>query len=371
MAGKRSNGEGSIRKTKSGSWRGEIMDGYTPDGKKNIIRFTAKTRAEVLDKIRTYRASMDACIRIDKKMRFSDWADTWYGDYKSEVQPSTYSSYQYTLKALKKGFADQPLAEILPIHINRFLDKLSADGYSLSMIRKCRAMLIQIFDAADSNGLILRNPARRAKTVRNKTNGFSGEHKEKDAFTEKEVSHLMRTLPDDLLGNSIRTLLGSGMRVQELLALRSEDISEDGSVIRIEYAVKMVNGVPQLGPPKSVRSRRTIPIPEQFCPYVRYLREHSGTPYVWTCPGGSHLYGIGAFRRRFYMALENAGQVRRLSPHCCRHTYVTMLQASGVPMETIAALMGHADIKTTEGYLHQSAETLAKAVEVLNGKAVA
>ena len=66
---------------------------------------------------------------------------------------------------------------------------------------------------------------------------------------------------------------------------------------------------------------------------------------------------------------ENVGQVRKLSPHCCRHTYVTMLQANGVPMETIAALTGHSDIKTTEGYLHQSADTLAKAVEVLNGKA--
>ena len=127
----------------------------------------------------------------------------------------------------------------------------------------------------------------------------------------------------------------------------------------------MVNGVPQLGPPKSVRSRRTIPIPEQFCPYVRYLREHSGTPYVWTCPGGNPLYGVGSFRRRFYTALKNVGQVRKLSPHCCRHTYVTMLQANGVPMETIAALTGHSDIKTIEGYLHQSADTLAKAVEVL------
>ena len=158
--------------------------------------------------------------------------------------------------------------------------------------------------------------------------------------------------------------------LQELLALRPEDISEDGSVIHVEYAVKMVNGVPQLGPPKSVRSRRTIPIPEQFCPYVRYLREHSGTPYVWTCSGGNPLYGVGSFRRRFYTALKNVGQVRKLSPHCCRHTYVTMLQANGVPMETIAALTGHSDIKTTEGYLHQSADTLAKAVEVLNGKAV-
>ena len=122
MAGKRSNGEGSVRKTKNGSWRGEIMDGYTPDGKKNIVRFTAETRAEVLDKLRAYRAGMDSGVHIDKRMCFADWADTWYGDYKSEVQPSTYSGYQYTLKALKKGFGDQPLAEILPIHVNRFLD---------------------------------------------------------------------------------------------------------------------------------------------------------------------------------------------------------------------------------------------------------
>lgn len=369
MAGKRSNGEGCIRKTKSGSWRGEIMDGYTPEGKRHIVRFTAKTRAGVLDKLRAYRAEMESGARIDKKMCFSDWADTWYGDYKSEVQPSTYSGYQYTLKALKKGFGEQPLAEILPIHINRFLDKLSADGYSLSMIRKCRAMLIQIFDAADSNGLVLRNPARKTKTVRSKQNGFRGEHKEKDAFTEREVTRLMGALPDDLLGNSIRTLLCSGMRVQELLALRPEDISEDGSVIHVEYAVKMVNGVPQLGPPKSARSRRVIPIPEQFRPYVRYLREHSGAPYVWTCPGEAPLYGIGSFRWRFYTALKNVGQVRPLSPHCCRHTYVTMLQAGGVPMETIAALTGHADIKTTEGYLHQSVPALAKAVEALNAKA--
>lgn len=288
-----------------------------------------------------------------------------------EVQERQIESILISVHAqgAEKGFGEQPLAEILPIHINRFLDKLSADGYSLSMIRKCRAMLIQIFDAADSNGLVLRNPARKTKTVRSKQNGFRGEHKEKDAFTEREVTRLMGALPDDLLGNSIRTLLCSGMRVQELLALRPEDISEDGSVIHVEYAVKMVNGVPQLGPPKSARSRRVIPIPEQFRPYVRYLREHSGAPYVWTCPGEAPLYGIGSFRRRFYTALKNVGQVRLLSPHCCRHTYVTMLQAGGVPMETIAALTGHADIKTTEGYLHQSAPALAKAVEALNAKA--
>lgn len=157
--------------------------------------------------------------------------------------------------------------------------------------------------------------------------------------------------------------------MQELLALRPEDISEDGSVIHVEYSREDGEWRAAARTAQERPRRRVIPIPEQFRPYVRYLREHSGAPYVWTCPGEAPLYGIGSFRRRFYTALKNVGQVRPLSPHCCRHTYVTMLQANGVPMETIAALTGHSDIKTTEGYLHQSADTLAKAVEVLNGKA--
>ena len=368
MAGKRSHGEGNIRKTASGSWRGEIMDGYTSDGKRNIVRFAGETRGEVLDKIRAYRTNADSGVRIDKKISFASWADAWYEDYKSEVQPSTYSGYQYTLRTLKNSFGGDILSEILPIHINRFMDKLMSDGYSLSMIHKCRAMLIQIFDAADNNGLILRNPARKAKSFRKKAD-LCNTGREKDAFTEVEVSHLLAVLPNDLLGNSIRTMLGTGMRVQELLALRPCDIAEDGTSIRIDKAVKMVDGVPQLGPPKSSHSRRVIPIPALFRPCVSYLREHGGTPYIWTHPDENPLYAVGSFRRRYYTALKRAGHVRLLPPHCCRHTYVTRLQANGVPMETIAALTGHSDIKTTEGYLHQSPETLAKAVEALNGKA--
>ncbi len=47
MAKKRSSGEGSVWKLKSGSWRGQLMDGYREDGKKNIISFSADTKASV------------------------------------------------------------------------------------------------------------------------------------------------------------------------------------------------------------------------------------------------------------------------------------------------------------------------------------
>lgn len=48
---KRANGEGSIRKLSNGSWRGEIMLGYTPEGKRRVESFTSKKRADVLANI--------------------------------------------------------------------------------------------------------------------------------------------------------------------------------------------------------------------------------------------------------------------------------------------------------------------------------
>ena len=70
-------------------------------------------------------------------------------------------------------------------------------------------------------------------------------------------------------------------------------------------------------------------------------------------------------RRKYYKLLARYPDVRPLSPHCCRHTYVTLLQSQGVPMETIARLTGHTDIKTTDHYLHISDDSLADAVAAL------
>ena len=43
----------------------------------------------------------------------------------------------------------------------------------------------------------------------------------------------MAELPEDRIGWSIRLLLGTGMRTQELLALEPRHVTEDGSLIKI------------------------------------------------------------------------------------------------------------------------------------------
>lgn len=367
MSGKRGKGEGSVHRLPSGSWQCQLMDGYTDEGKRRIVSFTASTRAEVLDKMRAYLADKQtaADTQTPEVPLFSDYAQRWYEAYRSQVEESTYANYRYTLKLLNSAFGNLPLDSIKVAQVNQFINELAAKGYSSSQINKCRSMLIQILDVAEADDLVVKNYARRAFRT---TKQLSKEKKThtKDAFTVVETERLLADLPDTLLGNSIRLMLISGLRLQELLALTPRDIAEDGSWVRVDKAVKMVDGIPKLGDPKSYTSRRVIPIAPKYRHIARWLRENGGQAFLWCAPRhDSLLYSTGTVRRKYYRLMEKYPDVRRLSPHCCRHTYVTLLQRQGVPMETIARLTGHTDIKTTGSYLHISSDTLANAVVTL------
>lgn len=340
------------------------MDGYTAEGKRNVLSFTAPTKGEVRQKIREYLSAKERGeeILVAKGKSFSYWADTWYADHKGQVQPSTYSGYKYTLQLVKNYYRDKPIKDIKPLDVNKFLNGMNEEGASASKISKCRAMLIQIFDFAEANDAVKRNPARLAKVIRDTED--AGVHK--DAFREDEVKKLREELPDDKLGHSIRLMLGTGIRVQELLALKKDDIAPDGAVVEVKRAVKMVDGKAVLGPTKSKAGTRAVPIAESYRGSALYLREHSGEAFIWCSGRGNLLYGVGTFRKWYYRALQEVGGVRMLSPHCCRHTYVSQLEAKGVPMERIARLVGHTKITTTDGYLHVQMDVLQDAVSVLN-----
>ena len=129
-------------------------------------------------------------------------------------------------------------------------------------------------------------------------------------------------------------LLLTGMRSQELLALEAGHIEPDGSCVHIRQAVKQVKGTVFVGATKSATSVRDVPIPEAYRDMVKRLRTYC-TPYLWTGKGGDKPCNPTHFRDKFAAAIESVPGVRPLTPHSCRHTFVSQLQAQGVPMETI------------------------------------
>ena len=219
MPSKRSHGEGTLRHRSDGRWELRMMDGYQKDGSPRFKTFYGKTQKEVKLKLKEYQDALISGVQLDTILYFEDWADTWFEGHKDNIAPTTQESYKYCLKMLKEGFYHRPLTVIRPIDIENFLKGMRRDGRSDSYISKARGMLYQIFQKAEANDLVRRNPVRLAEKMR-----ASGTAKRKEAFTTAEVAHLMKVLPDDRMGLSIRLLLGTGMRMQELLALDRKSV---------------------------------------------------------------------------------------------------------------------------------------------------
>jgi integrase/recombinase XerD len=158
-------------------------------------------------------------------------------------------------------------------------------------------------------------------------------------------------------------LYDTGMRVGEALGLRHEDIAAAEREIRV---------VPRQNANRArVKSgtARTVPVPAELVRlYADYLHGEYGdldSDYVfvnlWGTPHGHPLtYAavydlVGRLRRR--TGLE-------FSPHWYRHTAATRMLGSGIPVETVSALLGHASVTTTLAtYGHLSSQDARRVLE--------
>ncbi len=345
MAKKRGNGEGSLRRKENGNWEAQIMMGYRPDGSRDIRSHTTKTRKEGQIWLNEINRKKNEGLLAGEDWWFVDWADYWLDNHRDNIKVATQESYGYTLEILKNYFGKFRLLDIKTMHVEQFLKKLRKEGRSDSYIAQCRGMLFMIMKKAAANDLILKNPVEFADKMR------KCPPKRKECFTADEVRLLMEKLPDNRIGWSIRLLLFTGMRSQELLGLEPRHIARDGSTITIAQAVVREKGTVAIGTPKSYDSYRTIPVPElvQYC--ARNLR-NTDKKFIWEVGKPDMPCTPSYFRNEFKKAIGTVEGVRVLTPHCCRHTAVSQMQALGIDIETIQNIVGHAEIDMTRHYLH-------------------
>ena len=359
MAKRRSNGDGMLRKRSDGRWEQRLTLGTQANGKPQFKYFYGKTQKEVKDKVKAYQKEAEEGL-VSEDITFEKWANMWFNDYHKRLEKSTQDGYRYTLRKLIAFFGDMQLRSIKTLHVEQFLQQMQDEGKSSSYLAKMRGMLFQVMNRAEANDYIRKNPVRFAEKMRT-----TEPKKAKDAFTSEEVQLMMKYLPVDKIGISIRVMLGTGLRSQELLALEPKHIELDGSAIHVRQALKMDKGKPYIGATKSRDSVRDVPIPKEIRPYLLRLRSMSGDTYIWESDVTGKPVNPSCFRKKFRQTLEEIDGVRVLTPHSCRHTYVSQLQAQGVPMETIQSLVGHADCQMTEHYLHVQQNVKNDAVEKL------
>jgi integrase len=157
--------------------------------------------------------------------------------------------------------------------------------------------------------------------------------------------------------------LETGCRCGEILGLRWQDVDLDRAEVRIAQTIQRVPGRGSIvGPPKTDRGRRRIPLSQTI---VDLLRRHKArqnawrlqlgpawpaTDLVFTTPLGQPI-ASGTLRNVFRRACATAG-VPRIRLHDLRHTHATLLLLANIHPRKVADRLGHASTAMTDRYSH-------------------
>ena len=150
-------------------------------------------------------------------------------------------------------------------------------------------------------------------------------------------------------------LYATGVRVSELISLRVADLDELSGTVRV-----VGKGDKQ----------RLIPVGRQALRSVEAYRNGARaallkgrvSPYLFVSSRGTRLTRQ-AFWKLLRAAGRKAGIFRNLSPHTMRHTFATHLLERGADLRSLQAMLGHADIGTTQIYTHVLRSRLRQTVD--------
>ena len=168
--------------------------------------------------------------------------------------------------------------------------------------------------------------------------------------------------PDTSLGLRDRAMLevlyGAGLRVTELVALPLGALDARAWVLRV-----FGKG----------RRERLVPLGEPALAAVEAYLER-GRPALLRAdrPGTDAMFlsrrGGPMTRQNFFSRLRKLARIagipeERVSPHVLRHAFATDLLEGGADLRSVQAMLGHADLSTTQIYTHVSRARLRDVVE--------
>lgn len=343
---RRGHGDDSIYFDQANNcWVAAVSLGYR--GRKRVRRkVTGRTKTEVRTRLRLLRSDIESGVRSSATYTVGEALDDWLATGLSGRSDRTIELYRDTVKPLRELLGDMKLRALTAGDVQQALDTLSArlSTRSLQIIRNCLERAIRHAEIRD---LVGRNVAGLVKAPHGRQGRPS-----KSLTLEQARSLLAAAKPFRLHGYVVLSVL-TGLRTEELRALRWSEVDLDAQTIAVYRAVRAS------GDTKTLKSRRVLLLPELAVVALTEQRKRQAADrlaagelwqnydLVFSSRTGTPLdrYSV---ERDFRKITQAAGLGTGWAPREMRHTFVSLMSFSGAPLEDIADLVGHKGTATTE-----------------------
>ncbi len=382
-------------------------------GKPKRVTYYGKTRKEVSEKLSAALHDVQTGTFVEPtKITFADWLDTWLKEYaKPQVRPTTYDSYEYLIRIhIKPGLGGTYLKDLQPAQIQRFynqklqepkMDRRKEENrkknpdreiqfLSPRTVRYMHIVIHESLEQALKEGKITRNPAKATRPPK-------VEKKEASYMNMDDIARFLRDIAGDRWYPAFITVLGSGLRLGEVTALKWSKIDlQKGSIYVNEAVSRIKNDAVETGPKtklifqntKTQKGMRTIPLPADVVNELKRLKtrqaeekmklgkaylgdgpEHNLKQdqwFVFTWPDGQ-MVEPGYLSKHFLKLIRKSG-IPNIHFHSLRHTYASMMLQADVHPKVVQEIIGHSTIgMTLDTYSHVMPGLKEAAAEKLNG----
>lgn len=393
-----------VRKKKNGSYELIVSLGYNVDHKKitkSMIYWPEENMTEKAAKKEAERQAVlfeDKVIKGeygDKGMKLVNFInDIWFKEYMKDKSPTTIYRYQILSKLIIEQLGHLPLNKIRPLHIQKFKNYLSV-AKSTVPIRNDKGEIIDYKNYAPKTQLhyfrclsVILNTAFKLELMKenpvSKISAPKVPRKTPQFLNVEQVKHILNLLERENLKYqvAINLFLMTGVRRGEAVGLTWDAIDWKNKQIKIIQNTVYVNKKLYTKAPKTETSIRTIDISNELLNLLKKYKIVQSTEKmklgdlwednnrIFTQWNGKvmHPDSISQWWKKYQRKIGIPDE-QIVSLHKLRHTFATLLLSNGeTDIKTVSELLGHADIGTTNIYVHALETSKREAVVNLQRK---